>query len=95
MPFNLGPGELMLFGVIAVLLFGSKLPSAMRSLGKGVMEFQKGMTDMKREFSSAMHDEPKSTPRISHTPHEYEEPTAPKFEPPQREPQSGSAEAQS
>jgi sec-independent protein translocase protein TatA len=95
MPFNLGPGELMLFGVIAVLLFGSKLPSAMRSLGKGVMEFQKGMTDMKREFHSAMHDDPKATPRISHTPHEYDEPTAPKFEPPQREPQPVSAEGQS
>ena len=86
MPFNLGPGELVLFGIIAVLLFGSKLPSAMRSLGKGVMEFQKGMSDMKREFHSAMNAEPSSTPRVSYTPHEYDEPTAPKFEPPTREP---------
>jgi sec-independent protein translocase protein TatA len=87
MPFNLGPGELMLFGVIAVLLFGSRLPSVMRSMGKGVVEFQKGLKDVKSEFDSAMRDESKSPPRVAHTPHDYDEPTAPKFEPPTCEPQ--------
>ena len=92
MPFNLGPGELVLFGVIAVLLFGSRLPTAMRSLGKGVVEFQKGMKDMKQEFHSAMNETSKPVARIAHNTHEYDEPTAPKFEPPTREPQAVTAE---
>ena len=85
--FNLSPQELIVVGLIAVLLFGNRLPSVMRSLGKGMVEFQKGFKDVKQEFDSAMKDEPKSTPQVAYTPHEYEEPTAPKFEPPTREPQ--------
>lgn len=84
--FNLSPQELIVVGIIAILLFGNRLPSVMRSLGKGMMEFQKGLKGVKDEFDSAMREEPKSTRRVAHTP-EYDEPTAPKFEPPTREPQ--------
>jgi sec-independent protein translocase protein TatA len=83
--FNMQPQELLVVGLIAVLLFGNKLPSVMRSLGKGMSEFQKGMKGVKDEFESAMRDEPK--PRTAQIPHDYDEPTAPKFEPPTREPQ--------
>lgn len=85
--FNLSPQELLVVGIIAILLFGNRLPSVMRSLGKGMMEFQKGLKGVKDEFDSAMREEPKSTPRVTHAPHDYDEPTAPKFEPPTREPQ--------
>ena len=85
--FNMAPGELIVIGLIAVLLFGNKLPSVARQLGKGLTEFQKGMKGMKAEFESAMREEPVTTPRISHSAHDYDEPTAPKFEPPTREPQ--------
>jgi sec-independent protein translocase protein TatA len=91
MPFNLGPGEMILFGMIAVLLFGNKLPSVMRSLGKGMTEFQKGIKGVKDEFDSAMRDEPKSARRPAPA-IEYDEPTAPKFEPPTMAPQSSPAE---
>ena len=84
---NLGPPELLIVGLIAILLFGNKLPSVMRSLGKGVVEFKKGLKDVQDEFHSAMKEEPQQTPRVAHVQHEYDEPTAPKFEPPTREPQ--------
>lgn len=84
--FNLSPQELIVVGLIAVLLFGNKLPSVMRSLGKGMSEFQKGLKDVKEEFDSAMRETP--SPRVTHTPHEVDEPTAPKFEPPKQEPQT-------
>lgn len=84
--FNLSPQELIVVGLIAVLLFGNKLPSVMRSLGKGMTEFQKGLKGVKDEFDAAMREEPK--PRVTHTPHEYDEPTAPKFEPPKHGPQA-------
>jgi sec-independent protein translocase protein TatA len=35
--------------VIALLLFGSRLPGVMRSLGKSVTEFKKGINDIDEE----------------------------------------------
>jgi sec-independent protein translocase protein TatA len=43
--FGLGPWELLMVAVIILLLFGSRLPSMMRSLGRGVVEFKKGLHD--------------------------------------------------
>lgn len=44
--FGLGTTELLIFLVIAMLLFGSaKLPTLMRNLGRSAKEFKKGMTD--------------------------------------------------
>ena len=40
---NLGPMEMMVVGVVAVLLFGRRLPEVGRSLGKGIVEFKKGI----------------------------------------------------
>jgi sec-independent protein translocase protein TatA len=88
---NLGTPELIIIGIIAILLFGNRLPSVMRSLGKGMVEFKKGMKDIQDQVTTAASDEPKSAPRVAHM-HEYDEPTAPKFEPPTREPQAVSEE---
>jgi len=38
-----GPWELMIVAGVVFLLFGHRLPSMMRSLGAGVVEFKKGM----------------------------------------------------
>jgi len=43
--FGLGPMELMIVGVIAVLLFGKRLPEVGRSMGKGIVEFKKGLRE--------------------------------------------------
>jgi sec-independent protein translocase protein TatA len=43
--FGLGPMELMIVGVVAVLLFGKRLPEVGRSMGKSIVEFKKGMRD--------------------------------------------------
>ncbi len=43
--FFLGPMEMCIVGGIALLLFGSRLPGAMRSLGQSVTEFKKGVRD--------------------------------------------------
>ncbi len=41
--FGLGPTELLIVGVIVLLLFGSRLPKVMRSLGEGIVEFKRGV----------------------------------------------------
>ncbi len=41
--FGIGHTELMVVAFVALLLFGSKLPSVMRSLGQSVTEFRNGL----------------------------------------------------
>ena len=38
-----GPFEMVIVGGIVLLLFGSRLPGVMRSLGRSVVEFKKGV----------------------------------------------------
>ena len=46
---GIGLPEMIFFGVIVLLLFGSRLPNAMRSLGSSVVEFKKGIRDSGEE----------------------------------------------
>ena len=39
----LGPMEMVIIGMVVLLLFGTRLPSVMRSLGFGITEFKKGL----------------------------------------------------
>ena len=48
--FNLGPMEMLIVMGIAVLLFGKRLPEVGRSLGKGIVEFKKGLSGVGDEF---------------------------------------------
>ncbi len=48
--FNLGPMEMIIVMGIAVLLFGKRLPEVGRSLGKGIVEFKKGLSGVADEF---------------------------------------------
>ena len=38
-----GPIHWLIVGLVLLLLFGNRLPSVMRSLGLGVVEFKKGL----------------------------------------------------
>lgn len=85
MPFGMGPTEMIIVGVIAVLLFGKRLPEVGRSLGKSLMEFKKGLNDIKSEMDVATSD-PSIRPTKRYNADDYDEPTAPKFVPPTTEP---------
>ncbi|QDV75373.1 Sec-independent protein translocase subunit TatA/TatB [Botrimarina mediterranea] len=54
--FGLNPVEMLIVGVVAILLFGSRLPTVARSLGKSMTEFRRGMNDLQHEFRSAMNE---------------------------------------
>jgi sec-independent protein translocase protein TatA len=46
MPFNIGPMEMIIFLVIALLVLGPKrLPEVGRSLGNGLREFKASLSD--------------------------------------------------
>ena len=78
-----GPFEMMVFGVIALLLFGKRLPEVARSLGKGIVEFKKGVKGIEDEVSQSTYNSSStpSTPRPAAS-EDVAEVTAPKFEPP-------------
>ena len=53
--FGLGWMEMSVILVIALLLFGKRLPEVMRSAGKGIVEFKRGMKDIEDEVSATDH----------------------------------------
>jgi sec-independent protein translocase protein TatA len=55
---NLGATELMVVAFVSLLIFGNRLPSVMRSLGKSVTEFKKGVSGIEDDIDSAVNAEP-------------------------------------
>lgn len=43
--FGIGTTELIVCMVICLILFGNRLPSVMRGMGKGIKEFKEGIND--------------------------------------------------
>jgi sec-independent protein translocase protein TatA len=63
---NLGGTELLIVAFVALLVFGNRLPGVMRSLGKSVTEFKKGVAGIEDEIDQAVttdkkHDQPVTT----------------------------------
>ncbi len=59
---NLGMPELLIVAFVSLLIFGNRLPSVMRSLGKSVTEFKKGISGIEEELDQAVTTEKKPTP---------------------------------
>jgi len=49
---GLGPLELVIVGLVILLLFGSRLPRVMRSLGQGIVEFKRGVQGIEDDGSA-------------------------------------------
>ena len=41
--FGCGPMEFVIVGIVALLLFGKRIPQVARSFGQGIVEFRKGV----------------------------------------------------
>jgi sec-independent protein translocase protein TatA len=87
--FNLGPVEMLIVMGIAVLLFGKRLPEVGRSLGKGIVEFRKGLNGIGEEFdltggktSSSSYSSSWNSPSTERTGADsaYSDAAVPKFE---------------
>ncbi|MDR3632368.1 MAG: twin-arginine translocase TatA/TatE family subunit [Isosphaeraceae bacterium] len=80
---QLGLMEMLVVMGVAVLLFGKRLPEVGRSLGKGIIEFKKGLRGIEDEFDISSH-----TPSRRHEERQYASTSdsattsVPKFEPP-------------
>jgi len=51
-----GPWELAIIAIIALILFGRRLPEVGKSLGKGIVEFKKGLKEVQDEVSKTADD---------------------------------------
>ena len=58
---QVGPLELVLIAVVALLLFGGRLPEVGRNLGRSLAQFKKGLQDMREEIERE--EPPEGTPR--------------------------------
>ena len=53
--------NLLMFGILFAaffLLFGKRLPDVARSLGKGIVEFKKGVRGIEDEVENSVHSSP-------------------------------------
>ena len=84
--FGLSPVELMVVGVVAILLFGSKLPDVARSLGGSYREFRKGLSEFQDQMKVVDLNTPpppkKKRAEDLDDADAYARPSAPKFVPP-------------
>lgn len=83
-----GIGEMVLIGVVAVLLFGSRLPEVARTLGGSYQQFRKGLSDIQSTIKTDIDLDRKSLEKLvdySDVDDDIDEPTGPKFDPPLEE----------
>ena len=89
--FGLGPFEMVVIGVIAIMLFGGNLPEVARKLGGSYREFRRGLNEVQQQFREVEHEakrtltmDDKSTTKSDDDDEDDEpnEPSAPKFKPP-------------
>ena len=80
---SFGYQEMLLFGVIALMLFGSRLPEVARNFGGTYRELRKKVDEFQKEFRDWDRAEPPANrPKFKAEENERIEPTTPKFTPP-------------
>ncbi len=57
LPGGIGFTELIVIAIVAVVLFGSRLPDVARNFGRSYTQFRKGLSDLQSQFKM---DEPSS-----------------------------------
>ncbi len=78
--FGFGTQEMIVLMVLGVLLFGRKLPEVGRYLGKGIVEFKKGIKGLEDDIDSQASARPEPPALEQPRPPQRVMTSAPKFE---------------
>jgi sec-independent protein translocase protein TatA len=90
-PGGIGFMEMVVLAIVAVLLFGSRLPQVARNVGRGYGELRRGLSELKSTVNAEIDEAERSTPRRSRALRaesvepvydDHDEPTAPRLVPP-------------
>ena len=90
LPFNIGFAEMALIGIVAVMLFGSRLPEVAGQLGKSYQQFRKGLDEIKSNIKTDVDLDINGNfdrlPDYSQQPEDdYDAPSSPVFDAPEEE----------
>ncbi len=70
-----GTTELVIIAVIALLIFGRRLPDVARSVGKSIVEFKKGIRDVQGDIDNQSRIEPPANSKLEQKPEPTSEAT--------------------
>ena len=88
LPFGIGFGEMIVIAIVAVLLFGSRLPEVARSLGASYQQFRKGLSEIQAtlnvdlDANSPSRNPTKKIPDYRDYNDDYDSPPTPTLVPP-------------
>ncbi len=72
MPFGVGFGELVIIIIVAVVLFGGRLPEVARTLGQTYQQFRKGLNEIQSTFQFDIDAEPAKPKQPSQSYRDYD-----------------------
>ena len=87
---SIGYTELLIIGVIALLLYGQRLPDVAKSWGNTYRDFRRSLNDLKSNIAMDSPMPPRPRPEATLEYRDREETAAPKFVPPPPEPDAES-----
>ena len=76
---GIGMPEMIVIAMIALLLFGKRLPEVMRNMGRGITEFKKGVKGIEDDVSTSSYES--SRPALRDGEPERRDTDAPAFTP--------------
>ena len=79
---GIGTAELIVLAVVAVVLFGSKLPEVARNVGQSYAQFRKGLSDLQSSMADVKNEMSVENIEYDSEHDEYQYEPGPKFEPP-------------
>ena len=71
-----GPFEWAAIVVVALLVFGKRLPDVARSVGKSIVEFKKGIRDVQSDVDVQSRIEPPASSKLERKPETTDEASA-------------------